>query len=159
MPEARKPRLGGFSLLELVIVVVIIAIIAAIAIPRLSRGTAGAADAALAGDLSVLRTGIDLFVVEHNGKTPAVADITAALTQYSNAAGDDFVAAKDATHIYGPYVREIPPLPVGAAKGCTGIAAAAGAGVGWIYDESDGSIKSNTTAAEMDVTGKLYSEY
>ena len=159
MPEARKQRLGGFSLLELVIVVVIIAIIAAIAVPRLSRGTAGAADAALAGNLSILRTGIDLFIAEHNGKIPAAADIAAALTQYSNGAGDDFVAARDATHISGPYIREIPPLPLGAAKGCTGVAAAAGAGVGWIYDESDGSIRSNTTAAEMDVTGKLYSDY
>jgi len=148
----------GFSLLELVVVVVIIGIIAAVAIPRMSRGSAGAADAALSGNLAVLRNAIDMYSAEHNGSFPTAANATNALTQYTDAAGD-ISATRDTTHIYGPYVRKVPPLPIGAAKGNTGIAAATGDGVGWIYTATTGDIRANTTATEKDATDKLYSDY
>ena len=159
MRQRTKHRHRGFSLLELVIVVVIIALIAAVAVPRLSRGTEGAAEAALLRYLSILRRGIDLFVAEHNGKVPSDTEITDALTKYSNAAGDDFSDTKDATHYYGPYVRSIPPLPVGAKKGATGIGSNSAAWVGWIYDPSDGSVQSNTGPGEVDASGKPYQDY
>ena len=149
----------GFSLLELVIVVVIIGIIAAIAVPRLSRGSAGAADSALCGDLAVLRNSIDLYAAEHNDAYPPAADIADQLTMYTNAAGDEVSDTRTATCIYGPYIRSIPALPVGVRKGQTGIAVAPGDTVGWIYDESTGAIKANTTDLEVDVTGKAYNIY
>lgn len=157
MDENQNRKRRGFSLLELVIVVVIMAIIAAIAIPRMSRGSAGATDSAVAGNLAVLRNSIDLYATEHGGTYPTLAAIVNQLTQYTDNVGDP-QAAKDATHIYGPYIRTIPPLPVGAKKGETGIAAADAAGVGWIYTVATGEIKANTTT-EADVTGKLYSAY
>jgi general secretion pathway protein G len=140
----------GFSLIELVIVVVIIAIIGAIAIPRMSRGSAGAADAALAGNLSVLRGAIDLYATEHTGSYPALATFEDQLTQYTDDTGGTS-ATKTATHIYGPYLRKIPPLPTGAHKGDTGIAAPAAvppvaevAGAnGWLYDVGTGQIWAN----------------
>jgi general secretion pathway protein G len=150
----------GFSLIELVIVVVIIGIIAAIAIPRMSRGAAGAGDAALSSNLAVLRSAIDLYHTEHGGQDssyPSAANIAAQLMGYTDESGA--VAPKDSTHIYGPYLRSIPPLPVGAKKGSTGIAAADGAGVGWIYTAATGTIVSNTTGAEVDVRGKAYNTY
>lgn len=147
----------GFSLIELVIVVVIIGIIGAIAIPRLSRGAEGASDSALAGDLAVLRNAIDLYATEHGGKFPTVNGFVAELTTYTDAAGSTS-ATKTASAIYGPYLRAIPALKVGAAKGNTGIAAAPGAGVGWIYNASTGAISANTTT-EKDASGKLYSAY
>src|SRR5688572_8366359 len=110
----RKPR--GFSLIELVIVVVIIAIIGAIAIPRMSRGAAGAADSALVGTLAVLRGGLDLYQTEHTGAFPTAANVAAALTTYTDDAGNTN-ATKTAVFIYGPYLRKLPPLPVGAKKG------------------------------------------
>jgi len=158
MVPRKAKRGGGFSLLELVIVVVIIAIIAAIAVPRLSRGTAGAADSALKGDLAVLRNALDLYNAEHNGSYPAVATFVEQLTTYTDVAGNDQVT-RDTTHIYGPYIRKIPSLPVGAAKGNTGAAAAAGAGVGWIYDAATGNINANCTDAEIDVEGVKYNTY
>ena len=158
MAKSRRTHTRGFSLLELVIAVAIIAIIAAIGIPRLSRGTRGAADSALSGNLALLRNAIDIYGAEHAGAYPTVADVNDQLTQYTNAAGG-VSATKDTTHIYGPYVRSIPPLPVGAKKGKVGIAAADGANVGWIYTESTGSIRANTTASEMDEANKLYSDY
>jgi general secretion pathway protein G len=158
MDPVRRKRNEAFSLLELVIVVVIIGIIAAIAIPRLSRGSEGAADAALAGDLAVLRNAIDLFAAEHPGKYPTKADIANQLVQYTDDAGDS-QAAKDATHIYGPYVRKIPPLPVGAKKGQVGISDTNGATIGWIYDETTGAISANCIDSETDAAGTRYNLY
>src|SRR5439155_23160570 len=129
----RTTRRSGFSLIELVIVVVIIAIIGAIAIPRLSRGAAGAADSALIGNLRVLRSAVDLYASEHGGTFPGAATIATQLTQYSDDQGNTS-ASKTGVFIYGPYLRTIPALPVGAKKGQSGLAAATGATVGWIYD-------------------------
>ena len=157
MDRTTAMRNRAFSLLELVIVVVIIGIIAAIAVPRLSRGSEGAADAALMGDLAVLRNAIDLYATEHPGKFPTKADIGDQLTLYTDEAGD--AAAKDATHIYGPYVRKVPPLPVGARRRQTGVADIDGATIGWIYDEATGDIKANCPDAEKDAAGKQYNQY
>src|SRR5437879_4245392 len=156
----RALRRQGFSLIELVIVVVIIAIIGAIAIPRMSRGAAGAADSALIQNLSVLRSGLDLYQTENNGVYPAIGSMPNALLQYNDGAGASatYSATKDATHIYGPYLRAVPPLPVGARKGGTGIAAADAAGVGWIYNASTGAVNANTTT-EADAKGVLYNTY
>jgi prepilin-type N-terminal cleavage/methylation domain-containing protein len=159
--QNRKNR--GFSLIELVIVVVIIGIIAAIAIPRLSRGSAGAADSSLSGNLSVLRSAVDLYATEHGGTYPAVATFDAQLTQYTDVTGGT-AAAKDATHIYGPYLRKTPPLPVGTNKnsvvvvdGSSGTPGTAAGG--WFYNATSGDIKANLADAEKDASGKSYNLY
>ena len=151
-------RRWGFSLLEVVIVVAIIAILAAIGIPRMSRGARGASDSALSGDLAVLRNAVDLYAAEHGGAFPTAALINTQLTQYTDASGA-VVAVKDGTHIYGPYLRTVPPLPVGAKKGKSLIADLDGTDVGWLYTELTGVIKANTTPDEKDEANKLYSAY
>jgi prepilin-type N-terminal cleavage/methylation domain-containing protein len=168
---ARRPARRGFSLIELVIVVVIIGIIAAIAIPRMSRGSQGAADSALAGNLSVLRNAIDLYQTEHQaypaanvGDTQAVFDRQ--LTKYTDANGtSNAQGTKDSSHTYGPYLRKIPPLPVGSKKGQTtvkigldtdlpGVSAEA-----WIYYPNTGEIKANLLDAEVDSKNTPYNQY
>ena len=161
-PAARNaPRRGrtrlAFSLLEMMLVVVIIGLVAAIAIPRLSRGAAGAADSAVSGNLAVLRDAIDRYSVEHGGSFPTAVNVTNQLAQYSTGAGAT-QATKDGNYMYGPYVRKVPALPVGNKKGSSGIAAADGTGVGWIYDQTLGNIRANTTT-EADSGGNLYSNY
>lgn len=153
----------GFSLIELVIVVVIIAIIAAIAIPKMSRAASGATDAALAQNLAQMRSAIDLFAAEHAGTYPTAANIVAQLTTFSDASGAAS-GTKSATHIYGPYLKAIPPLPVGGAtvKGLTTITGTGPAGTGafgWLYTAATGDIIANTGASDSDVTGKLYNLY
>ncbi|MFN3166843.1 MAG: type II secretion system protein [Phycisphaeraceae bacterium] len=153
----RKRR--GFSLIELVIVVVIIGIIGAIAIPRLSRGAEGASDSALAGDLAVLRNAIDLYATEHNGTYPALATIENQLTMYTDINGNTN-ATKTGAYIYGPYIRKIPALKVGAESGETAFTDTLGtADKGWVYDEDTGVVYSNTAVGEVDAAGKKYSDY
>ncbi len=149
----------AFSLIELVIVVVIIGIIAAIAIPRLSRGAAGAADAALIGDLAVMRAGIDLYETEHVGDQPTLASFVNQMTQFTDANGNTS-ATKGGLFIYGPYLRQVPPLPVGAQKAQTKIKAPPANGLGafgWVY--SSGLMFANTAAGEVDDSGKPYNTY
>ena len=108
----RRQLQGAFSLLEVVIVVAIIAVLATIAIPRMSRGAKGANDSAVSGDLAVLRNAIDLYATEHGGTYPGATTIANQLTQYTDIDGTTSTT-KTTTCIYGPYVRTIPPLPVG----------------------------------------------
>ncbi len=157
-PLGRIGSRGGFSLLELVIVVVILGIVAAIAIPRMSRGSGGAADAALKADLATMREAIERYRAEHDGDWPGQVAFVGALTHHSNKTATEIQAFRDTKHFYGPYLREIPSLPVGKRKGCTGVAAVDGVGIGWIYNAADGSIKANTTT-EADDAGRLYNTY
>jgi prepilin-type N-terminal cleavage/methylation domain-containing protein len=147
----------GFSLLEVVIVVAIIAILAAIGIPRMSRGSRGANDSAIGGDLAVLRNAIDLYSAEHGGAFPTSANVVAQLTKYTDVAGATS-DAKTTTHIYGPYIRSIPPLPIGTRQGKSGIGTVDGNDVGWIYTEASGKINANTGTTKDD-QNRLYSEY
>lgn len=151
----------GFSLVELVIVVVIIGVISAIAIPRMTRGANNAAATALTADLATLRGAIETYRAEHQGLLPTATDIVNQLTKYTKIDGTDANDAVDtaAGRVYGPYLRDIPPLPVGAKKGSTLIAAADAAGVGWIYTATGGTIVSNTTATEKDQNLKAYNTY
>ena len=143
----------GFSLIELVIVIVIIGIIAAIAIPRMSRGAEGAAESSLKANLAVLRNAIDLFQSEHEGKYPNTATIAAELTGFTDLAVTTTSSTRNTATgvIYGPYLREIPPLPVKPSPGfnakATGIAAVPAAAVGWIYIEATGKINANSSVA------------
>lgn len=153
----------AFSLIELVIVVVIIGIIAAIAIPRMSRGATGANDSALSGNLAVLRKAVDLYQAEHDGAYPAAATIADQLTKRTNAAGavQPTPGTDDNLYPFGPYLRAIPPLSVGANKGQTAFhtGALGTANYGWQYTASTGVVKANTAGTETDAAAKLYSDY
>jgi prepilin-type N-terminal cleavage/methylation domain-containing protein len=156
-----KSPAGGFSLIELVIVIVIIAVIAGIAIPRLSRGSAGANEAALTENLAALRQAIDRYTAEH-AAPPALANITGQLTMYTDDAGTSPQTSADSSHVYGPYIRASPALNIGPRPGQTGIAAADGATVGWIYDATSGEIHANvplSATVQVDETGKLFVDY
>ncbi len=160
--KVSRPQTKGFSLIELVIVVVIIGIIGAIAVPRMSRGAKGASDSAVTANLTVLRNALDLYATEHGGSYPLYANMPDALTGYTDAQGNTSTS-KDATHIYGPYIRAIPKLPVGANKGLatfTNTAPGATAqAAGWYYNESTGEVKANCADAETDEAGVKYNAY
>jgi len=163
LQKINVPRRRGFSLIELVIVVVIIGIIGAIAVPRMSRGAKGASDSAVTANLTVLRNALDLYETEHNGSFPTFANMPNALLQYTDSTSAATPGAKSSANIYGPYIRAIPTLPVGANKGkntftATAPGVTAGA-FGWYYDAATGTIKANAIDAEVDVVGVKYNAY
>ena len=145
----------AFSLLEVVIVVAIVAMLAAIAIPRFGAGTRHSEESALKKDLDCLRTAIEHYAVEHLGSYPTKV---AQLLQYSDADGNTSTKP-DTLHIFGPYIHNIPPLPVGQHKGRSGIGVADGPDIGWIADWPNGAIRANTLSGEKDHTGKAFSDY
>jgi type II secretory pathway pseudopilin PulG len=148
----------GFNLLEVVIVAATIAILAVVGLPRTSRGSGAAHDSTLRSSLTVLRRAIDLYAAEHRGAYPTADKIEEALTLYSDASGATSVM-KTTSHIYGPYVCAIPPLPVGSHEGQTAISTADGPEIGWIYNPSTGAIRPNATDQEKDAADKLYNSY
>ena len=154
--SAAARRSKGFSLIELVIVVVIIGIIAAIAIPKMSKGSAGAGDSALKGNLAVIRSAIELYNSEHGGlPSGTAANVTAQLTGYTDVNGTTGAKNVASGITYGPYLKSIPPLPVGSKKGQSTL------GVGlstdtmpsgttaWLYCTDTGEIKANLAATEV----------
>jgi prepilin-type N-terminal cleavage/methylation domain-containing protein len=135
----------GFSLVELIIAVVIIGIIAAIAFTRMTRPVDGAALAALRGDLAAMRTALDLYATEHNGDYPGAL---AALAKYTSIDGA-MSSSPTATYKYGPYMRAIPPCPIGPREGAVGWAVANAnpptavssfPTVGWLYHAASGGV-------------------
>ena len=156
MTRVPRRQSRAFSLIELVIVITILGIIAGIALTRMSRGTEGAASSALAEDLGVLRKAVDLYQGEHDGLYPT--DPANQLTKYTDGFGN-VSPTQDTAHTLGPYLRSVPSLPVGAARGSLGIGSAGSAGIGWVYDSSSGNISANTTASEVDGSGKPYNTY
>ena len=147
MRRSAPRRRYAFSLVELVVVVVILGIVSAIAIPRLSRGSEGASEAALIADLAVMRRAIDMYTAEHVGEFPvSAAAFEAQMTLFTNPAGATN-PIKGGGFIYGPYLRAVPPLPVGTRRGETAVKpppADAAAGFGWVYDSVTGAILANT---------------
>ena len=160
-----RSRRRAFSLVELVIVIVIIGVISAIAIPRLTRSATGAAGAALKGDLAVLRNAIEMYRAEHEGRFPDDKNtIVGQLTMYTKVDGTDAnVAADVATgRVYGPYLKAIPPLPVGKNKGETDVEDGGSPGdstAGWWYDKNTGEIFAHLKDDQLDRDGVRYNTY
>ena len=154
----------GFTLVELLIVVIILAILAAVVIPQFAASTDDARAAALDTTLANLRSSLDLYYQQH-GEYPSrltdgtnAADSAAAfltqLTQYTDADGD-VATTKDATHIYGPYLRKavIPTEPMTESNvleietaGALGMTATALDPGGWKFDNRTGQLIVNDAA-------------
>ncbi len=169
--------LHGFSLVELVIVVVIIGVIAAIAVPRISGGAAASDESALKANLTILRNAIDRYAAEHDGTFPGAAPdgiggtVNSALafvnqlTGYSNAQGKVSMT-QDSSSRLGPYLRRVPPLPVGDNRDSAEVAVDTSnsppvvttGSEGWVYNPTTGEIIANSDKANRDNT-RAYDEY
>ena len=139
--RAHLTRRLAFSLIELVIVVTIIAIVAAIAVRRVGRHAEQGATNAARQDESVLQQALERYRAEH-GNVPSAAAIVDQLTKYTDVHGNTSPTS-GAPYVYGPYVRKIPPVPIGPAKGATKIGTTMTSDTGWIYDPVNGTIAAN----------------
>ncbi|MFK7896606.1 MAG: type II secretion system protein [Myxococcota bacterium] len=152
----QRKATSAFTLVELLIVVIILAILAAVVIPQFAASTDDAKIAALDTTLANMRSALDLYYQQHGEYPSALTDGTnaaasnaaflAQLTQYTDGAGD-IATTKDATHIYGPYLRkaEVPREPVTESNaleiittGALGMTATGSNPGGWKFDNQTG---------------------
>ena len=153
-----------FSIVEAAVVLVVLGVVATIVAPRMSRGAASSpksAEQMLVGHLRALRTAIDAYAVDHRGSWPAgdVMKITGELTKFSDESGS-VSAVCSAKYRFGPYMREIPALPVGARKRAATLGLwPQGPKAGWVYNPITGRVWADTGPGECDSSGRGYSTY
>jgi prepilin-type N-terminal cleavage/methylation domain-containing protein len=158
------PRTRGFPFLELAIVLVVIGIVASIVAPRMSRGAGNpnaarvTEDQVLVGRLKALRAAIGAYTNEHGGHSPDPERIVPQLTSYSDWSGRTS-PTRTSRHTLGPYIGEIPAMPVGAKKGSNTIGLPTDPATAWTYDSTMGRIHANTLANERDGAGRTYLSY
>lgn len=134
-------RREAFTLVEVLIVVVIMAVLAATIIPTFSDSTKDAKLSSLKFNLNTMRSQIQIYKSQHDGKVPTGTLIE--LTSKTDVSG---TVGTGATHVYGPYVQAIPVNPFtnsNAVKVITNSPAAAGdvsANGGWLYNATTGEI-------------------
>ena len=154
----------GFGMVELAIAVAVVAVVGAVTIPRMSRGATAAGESALSGDLSTMRSALELYAQEHDGKYPAAA-VAAQLTGCTDAAGTvNPERVRTPAYPFGPYLKAFPALPVGTNKGqtvpaynTTGQRACGAVAGGWVYDGT--TFWANCRPAEVDSSGTEYQTY
>jgi general secretion pathway protein G len=88
-------RLGGFTLVELLLVLVILAVLAAIVLPSMARRGEDARETAAKVDVSNIATALNVFEVD-NGYYPKGADALQAL----------IVKPREAGNWKGPYLQK-----------------------------------------------------
>lgn len=126
----------GFTLVEILIVVVILGILAAIVIPQFTSASESAKGSSLVSQLQTLRSQLELYQVQHNGDYPTQADFWNQLNQYTDIDGNTN-ATKTTVFKFGPYLQQPSRNPF---EDSTSVATAAAANVGWVYDETAGTI-------------------
>jgi prepilin-type N-terminal cleavage/methylation domain-containing protein len=165
----------GVNLVELLLVVIIIGIIASIAVPRASRGARLTTEPELVNCLAILRTAIEEYGADHEGRFPGTnPDRTAGdptlfaaqLTKFTSTTGE-VSDIRTSMHQFGPYIRRgIPAVPVGSHRGSWHVAididnlmpaVDPAQPAGWIYNPLTGDIIAN--AEGTDEAGQLYCNY
>ncbi len=129
----------GFTLVEVLIVLVIMAILAAAVIQRFSDSSNQAKLGTAESNWHTLKSQIEMYKSQHTGKLPQKLEN---LTKNTNGNGD---VGTGATHVYGPYIAELPVNPWNASQTVTesdGQASptAYSDTIGWYFDTSDGGL-------------------
>jgi prepilin-type N-terminal cleavage/methylation domain-containing protein len=136
----KAKRNNGFTLVEILIVVVIMAVLAATIIPQFSDSAQDAKANTALFNLHTLRSQIELYKSQHDGKTP---DTLLLLTKETDRTGAEVAGGP-----YGPYIHEIPANPLkeptvaNLEKAITAPPAAGSADntAGWLYFKDKGQV-------------------
>ncbi|MCE9604752.1 MAG: type II secretion system GspH family protein [Planctomycetia bacterium] len=140
-----KAKKQGFTLVEVLIVVVIMAILAATIIPQFSDSTKDAKNNTSKFNLHTIRSQIELYKSQHDGKVPAALSD---LTVKTNTAG---TIGTTTAFPYGPYLSTLPANPftgsntVAVAATNPPTAATGSTTAGWLYHAASGSVYIDNT--------------
>ncbi len=146
----RKQAVGGFTLIEVLIVVMVIAIITAIAVPRMMGAVLEARGATMRADLQKMRCAIRLFEATHGGhpcRLEHLMSYTAPGHCHADGTGDKIDLLPD-TPWDGPYLTTgdgglpVDPITLQAF---------------WGYRKSTGRVRSNASGTALD--GTAYSDF
>jgi type II secretory pathway pseudopilin PulG len=131
----------------------------AVAVPRLARGsTMSPEELQLTESLSVLRSAIEQYRLDHQGQFPSADRFIQQLALYTSASGLPSPVA-DSVHTFGPYLQIKPYLPVGRRAGLTAVGGQGTPDIAWLYHEKTGRIRAHTAPDETDGRGVPFSEY
>jgi type II secretion system protein G len=109
----------AFTLIEILIVVVILGILAAIVIPQFTNASTQASESSLKSQLQTIRGQLELYKVQHNDVYPDLVN-----NQWADLVNENFLQSAPKN-----------PLQMDAnGNPSTTVAAAAAAGVGWVWD-------------------------
>jgi general secretion pathway protein G len=149
----------AFTLVEILIVVIILGILATIVIAIFQNTVDDARAKALKDDLRNMRNQIQLYQAQH-GTYPSLAQFEQQMVLYSDDLGNTS-NTKSAVFPYGPYIVEMPRLPVGVNHGTFGVVAKDSytAGSGWQYDQLTGEFRANLPDSDVDDEGVRFNRY
>ena len=138
----------GFTLVEILIVVVILGILAAVVIPQFTNASTEAKTNSLMSNLQSVRSQVELYKVQHNDllPSPEAAGTWNRMTQYTDISGAA-QATKDATHIYGPYLQQVPKNPFNDKSTVDLDGTVGDNNAGWEFNSTTGAFQADDTAA------------
>jgi general secretion pathway protein G len=131
----------GFTLVEVLMVAVILAILAVIVVPQFTDASTDVKTSALQASLHTIRSQLELYKAQHNGKYPVQVAWVDMMTKKTKADG-----SVDATNgQFGPYLMTTPINPV---DNLSTFATSQDGNGGWAYDDTSGSFKSNDASVK-----------
>jgi prepilin-type N-terminal cleavage/methylation domain-containing protein len=147
---------GGFSLVELMIVAAIIGILAAIVLPTLSNNAIKAKEAAAKENLRILRDAIERYALHHNGVAPGYLNDDPASTPVSVFVNTQLISQSH-------YLNKLPENPFNKKNTLLMLPnnqpfpTPPAANTGWIYKPATKTVKLNWPG--NDSTGCSYYDY
>ncbi len=146
-------RNKAFTLVEILIVVIILGILAAIVIPQFTKASEDARESALASDLQMIRSQLELYKVQHLEDYPDGATILAWQVQLTGQTANTGLAGTD----FGPYMQTFPKnqfAPSAVQSDVTFVDDAAAVGPlgddasGWWFNRANGKFAPNDSKGD-----------